>query len=117
MNFIAVETVADEGAAEVAREALTACDIPVELRRHGSNQFGARMSIEVRVPIEHVKDAENILSRLGEEAAEAAVREAARAEDEEEERAPEPPSRAERAWVMFMFGTVGVMGLLWWVLR
>ena len=117
MNFVAVETVADEGAAEVAREALAACDIPVELRRHGSNQFGARMSIEVRVPVEHARDAESILSQLGEEAAEAALREASRDEDQVEERAPEPPSRAERAWVMFMFGTLGAMGFLWWLLR
>ena len=88
MKLIAVSTVHDSGAAEVARETLRACGIEVELKQMGANPYlGARVEIEVRVPADRVGEAESILAQLAIDAEEAAVREsgAAPADDAEPE--------------------------------
>jgi hypothetical protein len=78
VKFVAVSTVRDEGAAEVAREALHDADIAVELRRVGANPYFGQMSAveyEVRVPEDRVAEAHDVLARVELEAEEAAVRE------------------------------------------
>lgn len=105
--MIAITTVRDPGAAEVARQALADAGIPVEVRRLGMNPYFATltgMEFEVRVPAERLAEAEQVLAYLSEEAAEALRGQAALPLDPEAERrieamregAPprEPKSRA-----------------------
>jgi hypothetical protein len=81
MRWVAVDTVGDEGAAEVAREALEACDLPVEIKRVGANPYlGARVEIEVRVPEERLAEAEAVLAQLEIDAEEAALSQSLRGE-------------------------------------
>ena len=94
MKLVTVSTVRDEGAAEVAKEALSDAGIAVDLKRVSGNPYFAQMSAsewEVRVPEERVADAERVLARVEHEAEEAAVRQAgaAQVEPESEEPAPE----------------------------
>jgi hypothetical protein len=97
MRFVAVATLRDRGAVEVAREVLEASGIEVEVRTAPINPyFGAPTAeeIEVRVPEDRVKDAYTVLDRLeGEvDAAAAAESEAPTHEtgDEIDVNAPRP---------------------------
>jgi hypothetical protein len=86
---IAITTVRDPGAAEVARQALADAGIPVEVRRLGMNPYFATltgMELEVRVPAERLAEAEQVLAYLSEEAAEALLGQAALPLDPEAER-------------------------------
>lgn len=85
--LVAVATLRDEGAADVARELLEERGIEVELREVAPNRyFGSptAVEIEVRVPPDRAADAREALAALEEELEAAAVAEAgvARAEDE-----------------------------------
>ena len=67
MRFVAVTTVHDDGAAQVAREKLADAGIPVELKSLGQNPyFGAvtAQEIEVRVPSERLAEAALQLEQL-----------------------------------------------------
>ena len=87
--MIAITTVRDPGAAEVARQALADAGIPVEVRRLGMNPYFATITgleFEVRVPAERLAEAEQVLAFLSEAAAEALVGQAALPLDPEAER-------------------------------
>jgi hypothetical protein len=69
---IAIATVRDPGAADVARQALADAGIPVEVRRLGANPYFGTLTgieLEVRVPAERLAEAEQVLAYLSEEAA------------------------------------------------
>ena len=121
MRWVAVDTVGDEGAAQVAREALVACEIPVELKRVGANPYlGARVEIEVRVPDERLADAEEVLAQLeidAEAAASAASLappepEPAELEDEPSLQTAPPPRRL--SWGVF--AVAGAIACALWLL-
>jgi hypothetical protein len=85
--MVAVATLRDEGAADVARELLEERGIEVELREVAPNRyFGAptAVEIEVRVPTDRIADARAALAALEGELEAAAVAEAGveRADDE-----------------------------------
>ena len=86
-KMVAVATLRDEGAADVARELLEERGVDVELREVAPNRyFGAptAVEIEVRVPAERLGDAREILAGLESELEAAAIAESGigRAEDE-----------------------------------
>jgi hypothetical protein len=86
---IAITTVRDPGAAEVARQALADAGIPVEVRRLGMNPYFATLTgieLEVRVPEERLAEAEQVLALLSEASAEALLGQAALPLDPEAER-------------------------------
>ncbi len=69
-RFVAVVTVRDWGAAQVAREKLDDAGIPVELKPLGQNPYFGTVSaaeIEVRVPSSRLADAERQLAQREEE--------------------------------------------------
>lgn len=78
MRFVAVATLRDRGAVEVAREVIEASGIAVEVRAAPINRyFGAPTAeeIEVRVPEDRVKDAYTVLDRLEDDTDSAAAAE------------------------------------------
>jgi hypothetical protein len=78
VKFVAVSTVRDEGAAEVAREALEAADLEVEIKRVSPTAYLGPVSLlefEIRVHEDRIADAELVLRQLSEEAEAAATRE------------------------------------------
>jgi hypothetical protein len=77
--MITVSTVRDRAAAEVAKEALTAINIPVEIRLLGKNPYFGSITAEeweIRVPEEHEDDALEELDRIGAELEQAVFAEA-----------------------------------------
>jgi hypothetical protein len=81
---VAVATVSDEAAAEVAKEALADRGMDVEIRRiFGDAYFGSatHVSYEVRVPEEAAAQAHAELDRLAEELERAALAQWATTED------------------------------------
>jgi len=96
VKFVAVSTVVDQGAANVAKEALEAAGIPVELRRAPGNPYFARMTsdtFEVRVPHDRVLEAERVLARLSADVEEALLAEASRSMPEESKNGVSRPPR------------------------
>ncbi len=96
--MIAVTTVRDEGAALVAKEALEARGIEVELKRLGANPyFGSPTTeeIEIRVPEERAGDARAVLDLLEEETEQALMAQAGVPADEDDD-PDELPSIEER---------------------
>ncbi len=131
MKFVAVSTVRDEGAAEVAKEALADAGIPVELRRVGANPYFGQMTAtdwEVRVPEERTGEAHDVLLRVELEAEEAAVRESGAGQLAPETKAPsatEPASEPEAespaaafawraVWVGVALAVVGFFAYYLW---
>jgi hypothetical protein len=117
MKFVVVTEVGDEGAAEVAKEALTDRGIDVELRRRGLHNpyFPSTTAavFEVRVPEEKVKAAEAVLAYLSEELEQAVLAQAgAAAEIAEEEEPPPAPPRREKLQVSWWFLAMVVAGVL-----
>jgi hypothetical protein len=119
MKLVPVETVHDEGAAEVAREALADAGIPVELKRLGTNPyFAARVEIEVRVPETRVREAQAELARLARDADEALAAEAGRdvsaapAEPQDSAQPGSSESVEGRLGRTFMFLILGALGLV-----
>jgi hypothetical protein len=85
MKRVAVTTVRDDGAAQVAKEALVAIGIDVEVKRMSNvTAFGAVSAAvwEVRVPEDSIEAAEQELARLEGEA-ETALRSQAGGDDEQ----------------------------------
>ncbi len=77
--MIAISVVRDEAAAELAREALDAVGIEVEIKRLGGNAYFGSMTHEqweVRVPEDRQREAMAELDRLGQEVELAAIAEA-----------------------------------------
>jgi hypothetical protein len=121
MKFVAVSTVLDPGAAEVAEEALGAAGIPVELKRLGRNPYlgSAGLEIEVRVPLDRLREAEAILGHIADEAEEAALRQSgARHRPGPDDDDDEPPPAAGPRWQVVGMVGIGLLLLLggFWVL-
>jgi hypothetical protein len=77
--MITISKVRDRAAAEVAKEALSSINIPVEIRLMGQNPYFGNASAEeweVRVPDEHEEAALDELDRLAEEMEQAVYAEA-----------------------------------------
>ncbi len=97
-RFVAITTVHDWGAAQVAREKLADAGIPVELKSLGMNPyFGAvtAQEIEVRVPPEHAPQAELELERLQAQVEASLIAESGAPLDDDEE-ADDDEARAAR---------------------
>ena len=88
--MITISTVRDRAAAEVAKEALSAINIPVEIRLLGKNPYFGSITAEeweVRVPEEHEDAALQELERIGAELEQAVFAEAgvpAKEEDDDD---------------------------------
>jgi hypothetical protein len=99
--MITITTVRDRAAAEVAKEALTAVDIPVEIRLLGQNPYFGSITAEeweIRVPEEHQDDALEELDRIGAELEQAVFAEAGvPAADEEDDLHAETPKKVSWA--------------------
>jgi hypothetical protein len=97
MRFVTISTVRDDGAAQVAKEALEDAGIQVRLKKQGINPYLASVTAdvyEVMVPEERVADGESILSRLAGELEQALIAQAgAAAEVEEQDDAKPTPRR------------------------
>jgi hypothetical protein len=120
MRFVVVSTVPDEGAAEVAREALGDRGIEVELRRQGMQNPYVPSAVsahvyEVRVPEEQAEAAEAVLEHLHAELEQALIAQAGAAADEHEaeaEDAPAPTPRRFGAAQTLYFGLIFAAVLL-----
>ena len=111
MRFVVVITVPDEGAAQVASEALRDRGIEVELRRQGmQNPYvpsGAAAHLyEVRVPEDKVQAAEAALAHLEVELEQALIAQAGAAADEQEADEPAPEPRRFGAAQTLYFGLI-----------
>ena len=123
MAMVAVTTMHDLGGAEVAKEALADCGIPVEVRRLGADvYFGSptATAFEVRVPADRVADAHAALAALEAELEQAVLAAAGvppSSEDERGSAALPPPERRPRklAWAVALglVGPVPGCGLLY----
>jgi hypothetical protein len=111
--MIAITTVRDPGAAEVARQVLAEAGIPVDVRRVGINPYFGTLTgldIEVRVPAERLAEAEQVLLHLSEAAGEALAGQAALPLDPEAERQiaavreATPPAHPKSRMLGILFG-------------
>jgi hypothetical protein len=92
MKWVAVTTVGDEGAAQIAKEALEGRDIPVELRRVPKTAYvAAADEIEVRVPEENLEQAQAALEQFHSEVEQAVLAEAGVPPAEDETVGPGKP--------------------------
>ncbi|MCU1282149.1 MAG: hypothetical protein JWM53_5695 [bacterium] len=115
MKMVAVTTVRDSGAAEVAKEALADRGISVEIRRMGSNVYFSALTAEeyeVRVPEDRVDEAHALLDALEEELEAAVIAQSGGGPPEtEEERGsadlPPPDERPRKISWAIALGLVG----------
>jgi hypothetical protein len=104
--MIAISTVRDEAAAQVAREALAAVGIPVELKRLGANPYFGSVTgaeWEIRVPEEREGEALAELDRIAADVEQAVLAEAGvpAGEDDDDLHADEPqPKKVSWALVL-----------------
>jgi hypothetical protein len=122
MKFVAISTVRDEGAAEVAKEALESAGIDVEVKRISPTAYVGPLALiefEVRVPEDRVADAEQVLEQLSEDAEAAAGREW-QLHAAELESAAHPTSSSKRpfkiwptwAIVVLILASIAIVGLV-----
>jgi hypothetical protein len=100
--FLTLATLRDEGAVEVAKEALAEAGIPVEIRRTGGNAyFGSATAteVELRVPEDKMLDAEAVMARLSHESEQAALAEAGVPPDPNED-GPAVEPRRRISWAL-----------------
>ena len=119
MRFVTVSTVRDDGAAQVAREALEAAGIAVEVRRLGASPyFGAvtASEYEVRVPEERVADGEAVLAQLALELETALVSQAESPDTVAETAADEPRPTRPSALIAAGIAIAGVIFTVLYVL-
>ncbi|MGZ3438697.1 MAG: putative signal transducing protein, partial [Polyangia bacterium] len=114
MKMVAVTTVRDGGAAEVAKEALADHGIRVEVRRMGSNVYFSALTaeeFEVRVPEDRVDEAHDVLAALEEDLEAAVIALAGVPPENEEERGnsdlPPPEERPRKISWAIALGLVG----------
>lgn len=99
MKWVAVTTVRDEGAAQVARDSLDSRGIPVELKRMMPNAYlgsATPAEIEVRVPEDRADDAHQVLEGLEAELEQAMLAEAGVPPEEGEPTGAKLPPPEER---------------------
>src|SRR4051812_40397999 len=120
MNMVAVTTLREPGGAEVAKEALADRGIPVEIRRlsNFTLYFGAPApeEFEVRVPPEHLEEAQEVLEALREEMELNVLAEAGVPADDQSDELPPPERRPRKlAWAVAiaMIAPVPGCGLLY----
>lgn len=108
MRMVAVSTVPDEGAAQVARETLADLGIPVELKPTGYNPYlggQGQSQIEIRVPEDRLEEARGALERLEAET-EAALTAQATADGPKPHEAPARGGRRLTPQGLFMIAFV-----------
>jgi hypothetical protein len=114
MKRVAVTTVRDEGAAQVAKETLAELGIEVELRRQAINPyFGAATAdvFEVRVPEDRLVEAEHALARLEKEVEEALIAAAGASVAEAEPPKPTVERNRLTAPAIFMIAMIALLAL------
>ena len=113
MKRIAVATVPDRGAAEVACEALEAAGIGAHAQRVPQNPYlGAAEAYEVRVDETRLDDAERLLASLSEELETALCAQAGQAEAP-----PEPAPRPVKRSLVGAAAVAVLLGVLYGFLR
>jgi hypothetical protein len=123
MSMVAVTTLHDAAGADVAKEALTDCGIPVEVRRLGADPYfgsATAAAFELRVPADRVTEAETALAALEHQLAEVLLAAAGVPPSSEDERGstalPPPELRPRKvAWAIALglVGPVPGCGLLY----
>src|SRR5678815_3740718 len=102
-----ISKVRDRAAAEVAKEALEAVDIPVEIRLMGQNPYFGNASAEeweVRVAEEHEEAALAELERLSDELEQAVYAEAGVPAEDDEDELPASDERPKKvSWACLLY--------------
>ena len=109
MRLVTVTTVRDEGAAQVAKEALNDRGITVELRPQRINPYFASMTAtvyEVRVAERDAAAAEEALAHIEAQLEQALIAQAGAAADEHEADEPKPEPRRFGAAQTLYFGLI-----------
>ncbi len=119
MKWVTVSSVRDQGAVQVAEEALADRQIPVDVRR--TSTVGPYMPAsecwEIRVPAERVEEAEHALARIQRELEESVAAQAERAVEHapvDEERA-RPPQLGRAQVAMLVLVLVAAAGVFAYV--
>ena len=120
---VAVATLQDSAAAQVAKEAIHDAGIPVEMRQIGADSYfgsGTSHTYELRVDLEHEADARGVLAQLEKDMELAAIHAAGVPPEEEEERGnatlpptEERPRKISWAIALGLVGPVPGVGLLY----